>query len=103
MVLVSYILTCLICVGIYMNRLVIISIRKYLISIITNLSLIPKESKFKDNFNKTKSLFKQHLIKQFTKVIFKNSKYSSGIYGKIKGIFLERTQYKYFLEGIFLK
>ena len=63
-------------------------------------SLIPKSSKFRKNLNKTKLLFKRDLIKQFTKFIFKDGKYSSGIYGMIEGIFLERMQYKYFLERI---
>ena len=69
----------------------------------TFFSLIPKKSKFKKKLNKTKLLFKQDLIKQFTKVIFKNGKYSSGIYGKLEGIFLERMKYKYFFERIFLR
>ena len=51
--------------------------------------------------NKTKLLFKQDLIKKFAKYIFKDGKYSSGIYGMIEGIFLERMQYKYFFERIF--
>ena len=67
----------------------------------TLFSLIPKNSKFRKNLNKTKLLFKQDLIKQFTKFIFKDGKYSSGIYGMIEGIFLERMQYKYFFERIF--
>ena len=60
-----------------------------------------KNSKFKKKLNKTKLLFKEDLIKQFTKFIFEDGKYSSGIYGIIEGIFLERMQYKYFFESIF--
>ena len=67
----------------------------------TLFSLIPKNSKFRKNVNKTKLLFKPDLIKQITKFIFKDGKYSSGIYGMIEGIFLERMQYKYFFERIF--
>ena len=40
-------------------------------------SLIPKNSKFRKNLNKAKLLFKQDLIKQCTKFIFKDGKYSS--------------------------
>ena len=69
----------------------------------TLFSLIPKKSKFKKNLNKTKLLFKQDLIKQFTKFIFQHGKYSSGIYGKLEGIFLEKMQYKHFFERIFLR
>ena len=53
----------------------------------TLFSLIPKNSKFRKHLNKTKLLFKQDLIKQFTKFIFKDGKYSSGIYGMIEGFF----------------
>ena len=67
----------------------------------TLFSLTPKNPKFRKNLNETKLLFKQDLIKQFTKFIFKDGKYSSGIYGMIEGIYLERMQYKYFFERIF--
>ena len=60
----------------------------------TLFSFILKKSKF---------LFKQDLIKQFTKSIFEHGKYSSGIYGKLEEIFLEKMQYKYFFERIFLR
>ena len=53
----------------------------------TLFSLISKNSKFRKSLNKTKLLFKQDLIKQFTRFIFKDSKYSSGIYGRTEGIF----------------
>ena len=67
----------------------------------TLFSFIPKNSKFRKHLNKTKLLFKQDLIEQLTKFIFKDGKYSSGIYGMIEGIFLERMQYEYFSERIF--
>ena len=47
----------------------------------TLFSFIPKNSKFRKHLNKTKLLFKQDLIKQFTNFFFLNGKYSSGIYG----------------------
>ena len=40
-------------------------------------------------------------MKQFEKFVIKESKYSSGIFGKIKGLFLERMKYKYFFNKIF--
>ena len=67
------------------------------------LVLFQKIQNFKKKLNKTKLLFKQNLIKQFTKFISKDDKYSSGIYGKIEGIFLEIMQYKSFFERIFGK
>ena len=72
----------------------------------TLFSVIPKNSKFRKNLNKTKLFFKQDLIKQFTKFLFLLVveiflKYSSEIYGMIEGIFLERMQYKYFFERNF--
>ena len=61
-------------------------------------SLFPKKSKFRKNLDDTEQLFKNDLIKQFKKVIIKDGMYSSGIFGKIKGIFLERMRYKYFFD-----
>ena len=49
--------------------------------------LFPKNSKFRKNLLDTELLFKKDLIKQFKKFIIKDGKYSSGIFGKIKGIF----------------
>ena len=66
-------------------------------------SLFPKKSKFRKNLDDAEQLFKNYLIKQFKKVIIKDGKYSSGIFGKIKGIFLERMRYKYFLIKYFFK
>ena len=59
-------------------------------------SLFPKKSKFRKNLHDTEQLFKKDLIKQFKKFIITYGKYSSGIFGKIKGIFLERMPYKNF-------
>ena len=59
-------------------------------------SLFPKNSKFRKNLHDTKQLFKKDLIKQFKKFVITDGKYSSGIFGKIKGIFLERMAYKNF-------
>ena len=56
-------------------------------------SLFPKKSKFRKNLHGTELLFKKDLIKQFKNFIIKDGKYSSGIFGKIKGIFLERMAY----------
>ena len=67
----------------------------------TFFTVIAKKLKILKQLNKTKLLSKQDLIKQFTKFIFEDGKYSSGIYGIIEGIFLERMQYKYFFESIF--
>ena len=61
-------------------------------------SLFPKKSKFRKNLYDTEQLFKKDLIKQFKKFIITDGKYSSGIFGKIKGIFLERMRYKYIFD-----
>ena len=61
-------------------------------------SLFPKKSKFRKNLDDTEQLFKNDLIKQFKQFIITDGKYSSGIFGKIKGIFLERMRYKYFFD-----
>ena len=53
-------------------------------------SLFPKKSKFRKNLNDTKFLCKKDLIKQFKKFILTDRKYSSGIFIKIQGTFLER-------------
>ena len=37
-------------------------------------------------------------MKQFEKLIIKEGKYSSGIFGKIIGLFSERMKYKYFFN-----
>ena len=66
-------------------------------------SLFPKKSKFRKDLNVTKLLFKKDLIKQFERFIIKEGKYSSGIFGKIKGLFLERMKYKYFFNKHFFK
>ena len=58
--------------------------------------LFPKNSKFRKNLHDTELLFKKDLIKEFKKFIIKDAKYSSGIFGKIKGIFSERMAYKDF-------
>ena len=61
-----------------------------------------KKSKFRKDPNDTELLFKKHLIKQFKKFIIRDGKYSSEIFGKIQGIFLERMKYKYsFDKNIF--
>ena len=57
-----------------------------------------KKSKFRKNLNDTELLFKKDLIKQFKKIIIRDGEYSSGIFGKIQGIFLERMKYKYFFD-----
>ena len=41
---------------------------------------------------------KKDLIKKFKKIIITVGKYSSEIFGKIQGIFLERMRYKYFFD-----
>ena len=52
---------------------------------------------------KTEQLFIKDSKYQFKKIIRKNSKYSSGIYGK-KSLFLERTKYTYIFDsGSFFK
>ena len=45
--------------------------------------------------------FKRDLIKQFKKLIITDGNYSSGIFGKIPGSFLERMRYKYFFDKNF--
>ena len=67
----------------------------------TFFTVIEKKLKILKQLNKTKLLSKQDLIKQFTKFIFEDGTYSSGIYGIIEGIFLERMQHKYFFESSF--
>ena len=47
---------------------------------------------------KTEQWLIKDLKYQFKKIIRKNAKYSSGIYGK-KGLFLERTKYTYIFDG----
>ena len=65
-------------------------------------SLFPKKSKFRKNLDDAEQLFKNYLIKQFKKVIIKDGKYSSGIFGKIKGISLERIAYKdFYMKNFF--
>ena len=49
-------------------------------------SLFPKILKFRKDIKKTEGLLKNDLIKQFKKIIRKNGKYSSKIFGK-KGFF----------------
>ena len=61
-------------------------------------SLFPKISKFRKDIKKTEGLLKNDLIKQFKKIIRKNGKYSSKIFGK-KTFFLERCKYSYFFDG----
>ena len=63
-------------------------------------SLFPKKSKFRNSLNDTEQLFKKDLIEQF-KNIKKDGKYSSRIFGKTQGIFLERMKYKYSFNGGF--
>ena len=58
----------------------------------------PTKSKFRENLIKTEQLFIKDLKYQFKKILRKNGKYSSGIYGK-KGLFLERTKYTYIFDG----
>ena len=67
----------------------------------TFFTVIAKKLKILKQLNKTKLLSKQDLIKQFTKFIFEDGTYSSGIYGIIEGIFPERMQHKYFFESSF--
>ena len=64
-------------------------------------SLFPKKSKFRNSLNDTDQLFKEDLIEQFKNIIIKDGKYSSEIFGKTQGIFLERIKYKYFFDGGF--
>ena len=59
-------------------------------------SLFPKKTKVRKNLHDTKQLFKKDLIKQFKKFIIRDGKYSSEIFGKIKGFFLEKMAYKNF-------
>ena len=59
--------------------------------------MFPKILKFRKNLHDIELLFKKDLIKPFKKFIITDGKYSSGIFGKVKGIFLERMAYKYFL------
>ena len=67
-------------------------------------SLIPKKSKFrKKNLNKRKLLFKQDLIAQFIKAIFKTGKYSSGIYGNLEGFFFRKSEIQIFFWNNFFK
>ena len=61
-------------------------------------SFFPTKSKFRGNLIKTEQLFIKDLKYQFKKILRKNGKYSSGIYGK-KGLFLERTKYTYIFDG----
>ena len=61
-------------------------------------SFFPTKSKFRENLIKTEQLFIKDLKYQFKKILRKNGKYSSGIYGK-KGLFLERTKYTYIFDG----
>ena len=64
-------------------------------------SLFPKKSKFRKNLHDAEQIFKKDLIKQFKEFIITDDKYSSGIFGKMKGIFLERMAYKRFLHEKF--
>ena len=61
-------------------------------------SFFPTKSKFRENLMKTEQWLIKDLKYQFKKIIRKNAKYSSGIYGK-KGLFLERTKYTYIFDG----
>ena len=61
-------------------------------------SFFPTKSKFRENLIKTEQLFIKDLNNQFKKIIRKNGKYSSRIYGK-KSLFLERTKYTYIFDG----
>ena len=61
-------------------------------------SFFPTKSKFRENLIKTEQLFIKDLKYQFKKILRKNGKYFSGIYGK-KGLFLERTKYTYIFDG----
>ena len=56
------------------------------------------KSKFREYLIKTEQLFIKDLKYQFKKIIRKNGKYCSGIYGK-KGLLLERTKYTYIFDG----
>ena len=66
-------------------------------------SLFPKKLKFRKDLNDTKLLFKRDLMKPFEKFIIKECKYSSGTFGKIKGLFLEKMKYKCFFNKFFFK
>ena len=61
-------------------------------------SLFPKKLEFRNNFGKTKQLFKKDLIKQFKMLIKTDGKYSLQIYKK-QDNFLERSKYNYFFDG----
>ena len=50
-------------------------------------SLLPKKSKFRKRLYETEQMFKEDLIKQFSKFVKTNGKYSLGIYTNIKGVF----------------
>ena len=52
--------------------------------------LLPKNSKLRENLDSTKKLFKEDLIKQFSKFIITDGEYSSGLYTNTEGVFLER-------------
>ena len=62
-------------------------------------SLFPKKSKFRKDLNDTKLLFKRDLMKPFEKFIIKGCKYSSGTFGKIKGLFKKIKTFFYTKKG----
>ena len=62
-------------------------------------SLFPKKSKFRQDLNDTKLLFKRDLMKPFEKFIIKGCKYSSGTFGKIKGLFKKIKTFFYTKKG----
>ena len=61
-------------------------------------SFFPTKSNFRENLIKTEQLFAKDLKYQFKRIIGKNGKCSSGIYGKTR-IFLERAKYTYIFDG----
>ena len=64
-------------------------------------SFFPTKSKFRKNLIKTEQLFIKDLKYQFKKIIRKNGKYSSGIYGK-KGLFQKELSIRIFLMVVVL-
>ena len=65
-------------------------------------SLFPKKSKFRKDLNDTKLLFKRDLMKPFEKFIIKGCKYSSGTFGKIKGLFQKIKNISFLQKKCFL-
>ena len=54
-------------------------------------SLLPKKSKFRKYLYELEQMFKEYLIKQFTKFVITDGKYSSGTYPNFGGMSFERV------------